>query len=289
MPQFTKVLGKFLLAGCLLVTDPAIAKSGNHLPDDKMFPSLFGNNYSAESPIMKRTADSLYDIIGLGMYGLERDVFFNGYKGYQYFLNKSMLRKTNILTICDYSQSSNNKRLYVIDVLNGRLLFNTFVSHGKNSGEEFATSFSNMNNSNKSSLGFLISAETYSGKAGLSMRFNGMEQGFNDLVKTRNIVLHGSRYVNESIMNDRGTIGKSLGCPAVPYGIHTRIIDAIKGGSCFFINSPDEHYARSSKILNSKFDMFPANNFLINAVAGKIVTGVDGVAGNESFSSAGGK
>jgi len=252
---------KLLLSGLVIaftlgMSAPASAKYAKGITDDKFFPSLLSS--SADAPLMKRTADSLYEIIGLANYGLERDVFFSGFKGLQYFQTHGLLRKSNLLTIADYSQSSNNKRLYVIDVLNGRLLFNTYVSHGKNSGEEFATSFSNVNNSNKSSLGFLVTAETYTGRAGLSMRFNGMERGINDNVRMRDIVLHGSHFVNENVMSMRGVIGKSLGCPAVPYGIHTRIIDVIKGGSTFFIYHPDDMYARNSSILNAKFDLTPS-------------------------------
>ncbi|MCW3109199.1 MAG: hypothetical protein JWQ09_3705 [Segetibacter sp.] len=257
MPEISKLAGKLLLVAFVFISLQSFANDDKKgLPDEKNFPSLFSN--SANSPFLKRTADSIYDLISLGEYGLERDVFFKAYKGYQYLESRGMLRKTNLLTICDYSQSSNNKRLYVIDLLDSRLLFNTFVSHGKNSGDEFATSFSNYNNSNKSSLGFLVTGNTYSGKAGFCLRFNGMEAGINDHVKSRGIVLHGSRFVNEDIMTERGTIGRSLGCPAVPYGMHFKIIDAIKDGSCFFINSPDEWYAHNSTILNSRFDLAPS-------------------------------
>lgn len=256
MPGLLKLSGKSFIIGFLLISVQSFATNDDKkLPGEKDFPSLLSN--SASSPVLKKTADSIYDLISLGEYGLERDVFFNAYKGYQYLEKRGKLSKTNLLTICDYSQSSNNKRLYVIDLLNSRLLFNTFVSHGKNSGNEFATSFSNYNNSNKSSLGFMVTGGTYSGKAGFCMRFNGMEAGINDRVKSRGIVLHGSRFVNEEIMSARGTIGKSLGCPAVPFGLHTRIIDAIKGGSCFFINSPDQWYVNNSTILNSRFDLAP--------------------------------
>lgn len=275
MPAIPKFAGKSFLVVFLLISLLSFARNEKKgLPDDKNFPSLFSN--SGNSPVLKRIADSIYDLIGLGQYGLERDVFFNGYKGYQYLENRGLLEKKNLLTICDYSQSSNNKRLYVIDLLNSRLLFNTYVSHGKNSGEEFATSFSNYDNSNKSSLGFLITANTYNGKAGYCMRFNGMEPGINDHVKSRGIVLHGSHFVNEDIMTARGIIGRSLGCPAVPYGLHTKIIDVIKGGSCFFINSPDEWYAHNSTILNSRFDLAPSmqlqNNTASNADNGYLST-----------------
>lgn len=237
---------------------PAFANdgTGKKLTDDKGFPSLLGN--SAQSPAFKRVTDSIFDAIGLLSYGLEKDVFYNAYKGYQYLLKKGALRKSNLLTICDYSQSSHNQRLYVIDLHEGKLLYNTFVSHGKNSGEEFATSFSNLQSSNKSSLGFLVTAETYTGKAGLSMRFDGMERGVNDRVRSRDIVLHGSQFVSRSLLGG-GSITKSLGCPAVPFGIHKSIINTIKGGSCFYINHPDQWYASSSPILNAQFDLMPEN------------------------------
>ena len=252
-----KFSGKMLLGISLFVSGQSFAnfeKKG--LPDEKNFPSLLSN--SANSPAMKRVADSIYDLISLGEYGLEKEVFFTAYKGFQYLQNKGLLIKTNLLTICDYSQSSNNKRLYVIDVLNSRLLFNTYVSHGKNSGGEFANSFSNANNSNKSSLGFMVTSTPYHGKAGLSLRLDGMERGINDHVKNRAIVLHGSRFVNENIMNTRGSIGRSLGCPAVPYGIHLRIIEAIKGGSCFYVNHSDPAYTQNSAIINANFDITPS-------------------------------
>jgi hypothetical protein len=255
MPEIFKNAQKIILAALLLVSVQSFAKNEANGVPDKNFPSLLSN--SANSPVVKKVADSIYDLISLGQYGLEKDVFYSAYKGYSYLLDKGLLKKTNLLTICDYSQSSNNKRLYVIDLLNSRLLFNTYVSHGRNSGNEYATSFSNYDNSNKSSQGFLVTSGVYSGKAGQSLHFDGMEAGINDRVRSRAIVLHGSRFVNENIMNSRGTIGKSLGCPAVPYGIHARIIDVIKGGSCFFINSQDSWYAQNSKILNSNFDLSP--------------------------------
>ncbi len=250
--------GLVLLVG-LLSFSSVKANAADKIPtDDKNFPSLLTS--SADAPQLKHQSDSLYDLIALNLYGLERDVFFTAYKGYQILLNKGAIKKKNILTVCDYSQSSNNKRLYIIDVKEGRLLYNTFVSHGKNSGGEYATSFSNLQSSNKSSLGFMVTAETYRGKAGYSLRFNGMEAGINSNVRNRDIVLHGSNFVNTRVMQERGTIGNSLGCPAVPLAQHKQIIDAIKGGSCFFVNHPDSWYTRTSAIINAKFDLAPEIN-----------------------------
>jgi hypothetical protein len=118
----------------------------------------------------------------------------------------------------------------------------------------FASSFSNVGNSNKSSLGFMVTDETYRGSAGLSLRFNGMEAGINNHVRSRHIVFHGSKFVNEHVMQSRGTIGKSLGCPAVPLEVRNEIIDVIKGGSCFYVYNPAPWYTKTSRILNAKLD-----------------------------------
>ena len=77
------------------------------------------------------------------------------------------LRRTNILSICDFSQSSSNQRLYIIDVRNRRLLYRTYVAHGINSGQEYANAFSNKMESGKSSLGFYVTTGTYYGFNGL--------------------------------------------------------------------------------------------------------------------------
>jgi hypothetical protein len=243
-----------LVAALMFVCACSFAETGKSgFTDDKNRPSLFAN--SSNTPVIKRLSDSIYNLVGLGNYGVTKEVFFKAYKGYRYLLNQSALSKKNLLTICDYSQSSRKKRLYVIDLSSSRLLFNTYVSHGTNSGGEYATSFSNLPSSNKSSLGFMVTAETYSGIAGYSMRLNGMEAGINDLVRSRDIVLHGSQFVNEAVISARGRIGSSYGCPAVPFGIHEKIIDAIKGGSCFYIYNPDTWYTHTSTIINSKFDV----------------------------------
>lgn len=263
-----------LLAAAMLYAATAAANDGDkkRATSDKAFPSLLSN--SSQSAAFKQVTDSVFDQIGLLSYGLDKDVFYNAYKGYQYLLKKGMLKKTNLLTICDYSQSCNNQRLYVIDLEEGKLLYNTFVTHGKNSGEEFATSFSNSESSNKSSLGFLVTAETYNGKAGLSMRFDGVERGVNDKVRARDIVLHGSQFVTRSLLGG-SSITKSLGCPAVPFGVHKSIINTIKGGSCFYVNHPDQMYSLTSPILNAQFDFTPEN---LAISANKNSTGGNGTA-----------
>lgn len=222
--------------------------------------------YRMPAPYVKLATD-LYQELNLSSLGLEKDIFLQAYKGYLHLLKRGVVRNPHVLSIADFSQSNQNKRLYVIDLRNRKVLMQTFVSHGRNSGEEMATSFSNANNSNKSVLGFLLTDETYNGDYGLALRFKGMERGINDLVAQRAIVVHGSKFVNEKELARRGEMVNSLGCPAVPMAQSKTIINAIKGGSVYFIYHPDENYARKSQILNSSLEwtwIAPGNSLILH-------------------------
>jgi hypothetical protein len=197
--------------------------------------------------------DSLYTKMDLAAVNLSQDVFFEACKGYEYMLSQNSLIKRGIITICDFSQSSKEKRLYVLDLNQAKVLFNTYVSHGHNSGDDYATTFSNSNSSHKSCLGFLRTAETYIGDNGYSLRLDGMENGFNDHARERAIVMHGSNYVNGQRASGGKMMGRSYGCPAVPASEVKNIINCIKGGSCFFNYYPDKYYTQASKILNANF------------------------------------
>lgn len=244
-----KLLVLVSLCFCAFTNKSDVANaSGN---DPKKFAALLPNTASAEA--INNLVDSVYTRLHLQEAGLSREAFFAAYKGYEYLLAQNMLRKTDLLTIADYSQPSSNKRLYVLDLAKNKILFNTYVAHGKNSGEEYCTSFSNSNSSNKSSAGFLITAETYNGGKGYSMRFDGVERGINDNVRARSIVMHGSAYVNAERAKNGTMMGRSWGCPAVSFAEHKAIINTIKGGSCFFIYNPSPIYTKRSEILNADF------------------------------------
>ncbi len=221
--------------------------------DDKKFSSLLPS-IANETPAVGRWIDSVYSAIHLDSFGLKKDIFFYACKGYEYLLSQNKLQNTSLITICDYSQNSSSKRLYIIDLNESKLLFNTYVSHGKKSGHEYATSFSNRLDSHKSSLGFMVTGETYKGAKGYSMHLDGEEPGINDKVRLRDIVMHGSKYVNAKRADEGTLMGRSFGCPAVSYAEHKKIIDKIKNGSCFFIYGEDKLYTLSSKILNAHFD-----------------------------------
>ena len=242
----------FLCGICLCVFTSMAPVSIADNSGDKKFGSLLPS-VADEGPGVVSWLDSMYTVFKLDSLGLNKNTFFYACKGYQFLLNEGKLKHSELLTICDYTQSSAHKRLYVLDMQRGVVLYNTYVSHGKNSGSEFATSFSNKNESHKSSLGFMVTGDAYIGKAGYSMYFDGMEKGINSNVRTRAIVMHGSNYVNGNRADDGTMMGRSYGCPAVPYTEHRKIIEAIKGGSCFFAFADDKWYASTSKILTAKF------------------------------------
>jgi len=195
-------------------------------------------------------ASLLYEAMSLNDAGLSEEAFQYAYKGYEYLTEKNKLKNDDYLTICDFSQSSKKKRMYVIDMKNEKLLINTYVAHGRNSGMEYATRFSNKPTSRQSSLGFYITSATYKGGHGLALVINGLESGFNNNAAKRRIVIHGSKYVGANYLELRKYMGRSFGCPAVPQKETVTIINTIKNGSCFFIYHPDKKYLKGSKILN---------------------------------------
>ncbi len=206
---------------------------------------------ATKAAAFEEEVSTLYQQIDLKEVGLTKKAFEYALKGYYYLLEHHWLNKTNILSICDLSQSSRNKRLYVLDLEQKKVLINTYVAHGRNSGKEFASSFSNNPSSHKTSLGFYVTQGTYIGNNGLSLKIRGMEKGINDRANGRNIVVHGSEYVGPDFVQMNSFCGRSYGCPAVPADESETIIDLIQGGTCLFIYHPTKQYTAKSKILKN--------------------------------------
>jgi hypothetical protein len=188
---------------------------------------------------------ALYDSLELKKQGLSETAFLYAWYGF----HKMKLGK-QIMAIADFSQSSRNKRLYVIDLLKKKLILNTFVAHGRNSGQEYAKSFSNDNSSFQSSLGFYRTMGTYQGKHGLSLRLEGMEKGINDRAFERAIVMHGADYVSEDFIKNTGRLGRSQGCPAVSVADSKKLIQLLYDGAGLFIYSQNPNYFKSSPLLS---------------------------------------
>jgi hypothetical protein len=176
---------------------------------------------------------------------MQFDAFKAAFTGYKKLNNNN----SSILTVIDFSLPSTEKRMYVLDLAREEVLYISYVAHGRNSGDNYATSFSNRNGSHKSSLGFYRTGGTYQGSNGYSLLLDGLEKGINDEARSRAIVIHGADYCSEQVIRSAGRLGRSYGCPALPKDLAKPIIDTIKGGSLLFIYSDRTDYPAMSEVV----------------------------------------
>jgi hypothetical protein len=242
---FYLVISSLIIAIVQLPFAFAKSSTGLRVAPERAKDSL-KNEPAAAAPV--NSMKSVYDSLRLDTRGLSREAFEYAKEGFEKLKAQHKVKNNDVITVIDFSLPSNKKRMFIIDLDDYKVLFNTLVSHGMNTGTERATNFSNENSSHKSSPGFYVTRETYIGKHGLSLRLDGMERGINDKALERGIVVHGASYVNESIANARGWIGRSHGCPAVPDQLSTPIINTIKNGTVLFIYHPS--YVQRSALLN---------------------------------------
>ncbi|WP_345156683.1 murein L,D-transpeptidase catalytic domain family protein [Pontibacter saemangeumensis] len=189
-----------------------------------------------------QVAYSLYSYMNLQETGLKFEVFDKALTGYYNMKRKGQVSDKPVITIIDYTKSSNEKRLWVVDIDKKEVLFNTYVSHGRNSGQEYAEYFSNENESYMSSIGFYVTDNTYYGKHGLSLKLEGLDQGFNTNARDRCIVMHGAEYATADFIRQAGRLGRSLGCPAIPMEKHDEIIRAVMGGTAVYAHAAHDAY-----------------------------------------------
>jgi hypothetical protein len=210
------------------------------------------SNFNSSKVYVSLKADEIYNKIDFGIeQPLSKEVFRSAYMGY---LNLKAAGKLNtstpIISICDFSLSSNVKRLWVINLDQSKLLFHSLVAHGQGTGEEYAEHFSNSDNSHQSSLGFYVTDETYNGDNGYSLKLRGMDVGYNDAAYNRSIVIHGADYVCDSYIRGNQRLGRSWGCPALPRAVSQKVINTVKNGTCLYIYYPSKNYLAKSVWLN---------------------------------------
>lgn len=233
----------FLVFFCLINSSQIITAAPLHAVSDTATAAV-----AADSSGLTKY-DSLFNKLSLGKLGLGRRAFDYAMIGFDVLKAKNKLSNKHIISIADMTTASGRKRFFVIDVKNSKLLYVTYVAHGRNSGLDKTLHFSNEKESNKSSVGFYITSVTYSGAHGYSMRLIGQEIGYNNNALERDIVVHGADYVSEAVIKSQGYIGRSLGCPALSAAVYKPIIDKIKNGSCLFIYGNDTKYIVNSRML----------------------------------------
>lgn len=193
---------------------------------------------------------SIYNQLDANSYAMPNfDCFNLALNGFKKLKERGLIQK-NILTLVDFSLSSSAKRLWVIDLEKNKVLFQTLVAHGRNTGEEFANEFSNQAESFKSSIGFYATGEIYNGKHGLSLKLDGLEKGLNDKARERQVVIHGADYVSELFIRQNKRLGRSQGCPAIPVEMNEKIINVIKDKSCLFLYHPSKNQEIISRLVS---------------------------------------
>jgi len=238
-----KLLNRLMFPAALLVI--VLGSLGLTWP----FPPLFSpsaNNYqlasanwfSQEMQMIEARSDINPTVLRLSLIAYEK-------------ARQQGLDNKQLLTVIDYTKPSDEKRLWVFDMRTGKTLFNTWVSHGKNSGEAVASSFSNDPGSLKSSLGVFVTDSTpYEGDKGIALRMHGLEPGFNNNAYARSIVFHGAWYVNADNIRKNGEVGRSWGCPAVPTDLAKPLIDTIKDDTLVFAYYPDRNWLEHSRFIS---------------------------------------
>jgi hypothetical protein len=189
------------------------------------------------------SAAALYKQIDFGENKVSFDAFNKAYVGYTNLKKAGKLTGNDVISIADFSLISTKKRLWVIDLNQKKVLFNTQVAHGQGSGGAYATVFSNKDNSHQSSVGFYVTKMTYGGKHGNSLKIAGMDKGFNDNAEARNVVIHPAKYCSPSYISQNKKLGRSWGCPAVSPELAEPIINTIKGGTMLFVYAPQAKFS----------------------------------------------
>ena len=178
--------------------------------------------------------------------GLKADVLKLALSASECAAQRGLVKRRELLSVIDYSLPSSQPRLFIFDVKQRKLLFRELVAHGKNSGGDVANFFSNSSGSLATSIGLFVTADTYIGGNGLSLRLRGLEEGVNDMAWDRLIVMHGASYVSSTAIKVLGRLGRSWGCPAVRQEVADKIISTLRGGSPLFAYYPDKEWLAKS-------------------------------------------
>lgn len=178
-----------------------------------------------------------------------------------YRAQQAGLAKKPYVVIIDFTIASAKERFWLIDIKNEKVLYTEPVAHGKGSGYDFAKKFSNVPETDESSIGIYLTGQTYIGKHGTSLRLYGLDQGFDTNAYKRTIVIHPAWYVDDAFIRKNGYAGRSWGCPALDEAHAEKIISIIKDGVIIMAFYPDENWLRSSKFINPEHKSLVFDSF----------------------------
>lgn len=226
---------------------------------------MINNEEQDQLSVFESHIKQLYENCQLMNTELGYNVFRKGVIGYYNMKRQDLVCERDIVTIIDFTKPSTNERLWVIDLKEKKLLYHTYVAHGKNTGENDAINFSNIPESHMSSLGFYYTENIYDGQHGLSLVLNGVDENYNSNAKDRAIVMHGADYVSEEFIGCNGRLGRSLGCPALPMSLHDKIIRTIANGTVLFINHDEMSYMSDFLSLDTAAEQYERERLSVNS------------------------
>jgi hypothetical protein len=244
-----RALGKGLRLPAILLTLAGLS-AGSYLPevstvaaDSAPAPVVEVASAPAAVPAVKSPATAL---LAKGADGLSPKVLAMALNSVECARARGVAAREDLLTVIDYSLPSTEPRLWVLDLERGEVLFHELVAHGRGTGDNYATRFSNLNDSHQTSLGLFKTGGTYQGGNGYSMKLQGLDKGFNDRAEARYIVMHGAWYVSEEQARTQGRLGRSWGCPALSEKMAPKVIDTIKNGSFVFSYGGDQDWLQAA-------------------------------------------
>lgn len=247
------------VAGVVMITIALTMISWTPVKIDSVKNQAFNaNNLAINNLTINEQIQQIYDLAHLEQAGLSVSVFKKAAIGFYNLRNTGKISEDkSILSIADFDLSSKKKRFWIVDLDQEKLLLNTWVAHGTYSGGDQATNFSNTIESQKSSIGFYVTGEAYRGKHGLSLRLDGMDEGFNSNARERAIVVHGAEYVSQHTIDLLGRLGRSQGCPAVPQELANTVVHTMEGRTVLFINATTANY--TSQYLDYSWQTLASN------------------------------
>ncbi|MCC2544932.1 murein L,D-transpeptidase catalytic domain family protein [Hymenobacter sp. BT175] len=232
-------LSAFLLSIALLLAPVVSSQAAPSAATSLRAGTLDGPKRTAAMAAFEQHVLKTYAACGLTPTGLPVLVFREALIGYYAMQERGLVgAQKQTITIIDFNRPSTKKRLWVVDLAQQKLLFNTLVAHGKGTGEDYATAFSNVSGSEQSSIGFYLTGATYMGKHGLSLKLHGKDPKYNSNAASRAVVIHGAEYVCQEFINKHGRLGRSQGCPALPPDQTSAIVKTIKGGTVVYAHAP---------------------------------------------------
>lgn len=149
--------------------------------------------------------------------------------------HNSRIRNRDMIAIADFSKPSRFPRFHLVNLKSGETT-SFLVAHGKGSDpghSGWVQSFSNTHGSEATSAGAYAVGDTYFGQYGESRRLIGLEPQ-NDQAEARAIVIHPAWYVNRSLIEEQGKIGRSQGCFAFAQSDIGQILQRVAPGTLLY-------------------------------------------------------